>query len=200
MNTVCSFPTIDDIDAPEPDRHYLVMKMLPNVIALTLTLTMLACSDGRADSSRTSNSMAAQSAAPKPSVRLDGRVTDAAHILSTDFRAKLSAKLERFENKTHHQLVVVTVSSLGGRDVANYTRDLSNAWGVGRKGYNDGIVLLVAPNERKARIAVGYGLETVLTEPVCRQIIDATMLPRFRHGDFTAGIEGGSDALMARLI
>jgi uncharacterized protein len=96
-------------------------------------------------------------------------------------------------------MVVVTVPTLGGRDVADYTRDLSNNWGIGRKGYNDGVVLLVAPVEHKVRIAVGYGLERKLTHDVCQGIIEQTMLPRFREGDVPGGIEAGTDALIAHL-
>ena len=96
-------------------------------------------------------------------------------------------------------MVIVTVSTLGGRDVADFTRDLANSWGIGRKGHNDGVVLLVAPNERKVRIAVGYGLEKALPNALCQKIIDEQMLPRFREGDLPAGIEAGSRALIARL-
>ena len=91
-------------------------------------------------------------------VPLAGRVTDTAHILSPQEQATLSGRLAKLEQKTQHQLVVVTVPSLDGRDVANYTRDLANSWGIGRKGYDDGVFLLVAPKERKVQIAVGYGL------------------------------------------
>lgn len=187
------------IDVLKPDPHHQNMKRFPNTFALAATLTMLACASGQADSSQVSKTAAELSVSSKPEVVFDGRVTDAAHLLSLDTRARLSAKLERFENVTQHQMVVVTVKSLGGRDVADFTKDLANAWGIGRKGYNDGVVFLVAPNERKVRIAVGYGLEGVLTKPICQQIIDTAILPAFRGGDFSGGIEGGTDALIARL-
>ena len=143
--------------------------------------------------------MIEQSIDSKPASALERRVTDAAHLLSSEARTKLSAKLARLEGLTHRQVVVVTVSSLGGRDIADFTKDLSKAWGIGRKGYNDGIVLLVAPHERKVRIAIGYGLEGVLTKSICGQSIETAILPKFRAGDFSGGIEGGSDALIARL-
>ena len=85
------------------------------------------------------------------------------------------------------------------RDIANFTRDLANSWGIGRKGYNDGVVLLVAPNEHAVRIAVGYGLERQLTDPVCEQIIKQAMLPHFRRRDLSGGIQAGTDRLIARL-
>lgn len=132
-------------------------------------------------------------------VPLAGRVTDAAHILSPHEQVILSDRLEKLEQKTQHQLVVVTVPSLGGRDVADYTRDLANSWGIGRKGYNDGVVLLVAPTEHKVRIAVGYGLEKRLSDATCQQIIDQEVLPLFRKGDLPGGIEAGTNALIASL-
>jgi uncharacterized protein len=92
--------------------------------------------------------------------------------------------LEQFEHRTKHQLVVVTVTSLRGRDVADFTRELANSWGIGRKCYDDGIVLLVAPHERKVRIAVGYGLEKALPNEVAQRIIDQRILPQFRRGEY----------------
>jgi uncharacterized protein len=108
-------------------------------------------------------------------------------------------KLEQLERKTQHQVIVVTAPTLAKRDVADFTRDLANSWGIGRKGYNDGVVLLVAPNERKVRIAVGYGPEASLTNPVCNKIIVEKILPHFRQGDLSGGIEAGTDALIAEL-
>lgn len=96
-------------------------------------------------------------------------------------------------------MVVVTAPTTGGRDIADFARDLGNSWGIGRKGYNDGVMILVAPNERKVRIAVGYGLEKRLTDRLCKQIIEQEMLPHLREGDFAGGIGAGTDALIAQL-
>jgi uncharacterized protein len=134
-----------------------------------------------------------------PAIPLSGRVTDAAGTLGPAQEAALSAKLEGLERLTKRQMVIVTVPSLGGQDIAAYTRNLANSWGIGRKGYNDGVVLLVAPNEQRVRIAVGLGLEEVLTHEVCQGIIDNSMLPRFRAGDLIGGIEAGTDALIVHL-
>lgn len=119
---------------------------------------------------------------------LAGRVTDAAHILTADQVKSLDHYLTGFEARSRHQMMVVTVSSLEGRDIADYTRDLANGWGIGRKGHDDGILVLVAPNERKARIAVGYGLEKILTDRYCQHVIDTMMLPRFRAGRYYDGL------------
>ena len=144
---------------------------------------------GPADAARSLTSVAA--------VRLAGRVTDQANVLSAEQRLRLSRELEQFERATKHQMVVVTVRSLRGRNVSDFARDLSNSWGIGRKCYNDGITLLVAPNERKVRIAVGYGLEKTLTHDLSQRIINQEIVPAFRRGDLPGGIEAGTHALIA---
>lgn len=121
-------------------------------------------------------------------IALTGRVVDAAHILDARQIESLTQYLANFEARSRHQMVVVTVPTLGGRDVADYTRDLANRWGIGRKGVNDGIVVLVAPNDRRMRIAVGYGLEKILTHDYCQHVIDTMMAPRFREGHFYDGL------------
>ena len=162
-----------------------------------LLVLAMACSNGQASGSQSSREVAASARAP--SVTLGGRVTDAALILTPAQEARLSAKLEQLERTTNRQMVVATVPTLRGEDVATFTRDLANNWGIGRKGYNDGVVLLVAPNERKARIAVGKGLEKTLPDALCQQIMDEQIIPRFREGDLAGGIEAGVNSLVARL-
>jgi len=138
-------------------------------------------------------------AAARPSVALTGWVTDAAHVLDARETARLTARLQRFERETGHQLVVVTVPSLGGQDVKQYTTRLANAWGIGRAKQKDGIVILVAPNERQARIAVGYGLERQLPDAACKQIMEVEMIERFRKGDLGGGVDGGVAAIIRHL-
>ena len=175
------------------------MRRLLKAVTFALALFAVACSNGQSSSLSKDRGPAANSGAAIPAVALTGRVTDAANILTRNQQAALSDKLERLEQRTKHQMVVVTVPTLHGRDVADFTKDLANAWGIGRKGHNDGVVLLVAPNEHKVRIAVGYGLEGLLTHDVCQQIIDRTIVPHFRQGDLGGGIQAGTDALIAKL-
>jgi len=137
--------------------------------------------------------------AAAPSIALTGRVTDAADIIDPALEARLTARLEALEQRAGHQFVVVTASSLNGRGISSFTRELANDWGIGRAKINDGVVLLIAPNERKVRIAVGDGLAKALTNAACQQIIDRDMIPRFKVGDLPGGIEAGADALIARL-
>ncbi len=145
------------------------------------------------------NAVARHRAAARPSIALAGRVTDAAHLLEVPEKASLDARLVAFEQATGHQLVVVTTPTLKGQDIAVFTRQLANAWGIGRAKYNDGIVVLVAPNERKVRIAVGRGLERRLTNAKAFRIIGAEMLPRFTNGDLPGGIEAGVSAIIREL-
>ena len=90
----------------------------------------------------------------------------------------------------------MTLRSLQGYDIADYGYRLGRHWGIGQKGTNNGAILLVAPNERKVRIEVGYGLEGTLTDAISRLIIENAILPRFRTGDFSGGIERGVDDLV----
>ena len=121
-------------------------------------------------------------AAPKFPV-LTGRVVDDANILSSDTKADLTQKLAALESKTSRQLVVVTIASLGGYEISDYGYQLGRAWGIGQKTLNNGILLIVAPNEHRTRIEVGYGLEPIVTDALSSVIIQTQMLPKFRQAD-----------------
>jgi uncharacterized protein len=130
---------------------------------------------------------------------LTGRVTDAANILPADAEARLTQKLEALETQTQRQFVVATIPDLEGYEIADYGYRLGRAWGIGDKQRNDGALLIVAPNERKLRIEVGYGLEGVLTDGLSSLIINQQIVPRFKAGDMAGGIEAGADAVIAQL-
>lgn len=164
-----------------------------------LMILAAACSGEQIAGQMDPNQSEQSSALVNAAIPLGGRVTDAANILSSEQEAVLTDRLALLEKSTKHQVVVVTANSLGGRDVADFTRDLANAWGIGRKDHDDGVVILVAPNERKVRIAVGHGLERTLPDPLCKAIIEQNMLPRFRDGNFYGGIEAGIGALIEGL-
>jgi uncharacterized protein len=131
--------------------------------------------------------------------KLAGRVTDAAGVLPQDTATALDARLKALEDSTGTQLVVATVASLDGYEIEDYGVGLARAWGIGQKGTNNGAVLLVAPNERKVRIEVGYGLEGVLTDAMSSQIIRRAIIPQFKAGDMPGGITAGADALIQLL-
>ena len=135
-------------------------------------------------------SVTAPAAAARDRVALGGRVTDAAHVLTAQEIEALTHHLADFEAQTRHQMVIVTVPSLEGKDVASYARALGNRWGIGRKGYNDGIVVLLAPKEREVRIAVGYGLEKTLPNDYLARVIKL-MTPCFVDRHFYDGLMAG---------
>lgn len=130
---------------------------------------------------------------------LTGRVVDQAHILSDATAAELTTKLQALEDKTGHQMVVVTLNSLQGYEIEDYGYQLGRAWQIGQKGKDDGVLLIVAPNERKVRVEVGYGLEGVLTDALSNIILQREVLPKFKTGDMEAGIVAGTDALITQL-
>jgi uncharacterized protein len=127
---------------------------------------------------------------------LTGRIVDQAGILDAAAQARIETKLKDLESKTTTQIVVVTLKSLQGYDIADYGYQLGRKWGIGQKGQNNGALLIVAPADRRVRIEVGYGLEGMLTDAVSRLIIDNAILPRFRTGDFAGGIERGVDDIV----
>jgi len=131
-----------------------------------------------------------------------GLVTDAANVLPADRKAALQAKLEALQQQTGHQLVVATLPDLGGRDLADYAYRLGRAWGVGLKDANNGILLLVAPNEpagqRGPRIEVGPGLQPIVTDALSSVIIRTRMMPLIRT-DLPGALDAGVDALAEQL-
>jgi uncharacterized protein len=128
-----------------------------------------------------------------------GLVTDAANILPADQKAALEVKLQALQQRTGHQLVVATIPDLQGYDIADYGYRLGRTWGVGLKGADNGAILIVAPNEHKVRIEVGYGLEPVLTDALSSVIIQQRIVPAFKAGDIPGGINAGADALIQQL-
>ncbi len=130
---------------------------------------------------------------------LTGRVVDNANILSAETKSDLDGKLAALEAKTSRQLVVVTLPSLQGYDISDYGYQLGRSWGIGQAKLNNGVLLIIAPTEHKARIEVGYGLEPILTDALSSLILQNTVLPKFRSGDFNGGVNAGVDALIQQL-
>jgi len=112
---------------------------------------------------------------------------------------RLTPLLQRLEQKSRHQFVIVTVTSLKGETIETFGVRLGRTWAIGRKNIDDGVLLIVAPNEHKVRIEVGYGLEKMLSDPECARIIANKIVPRFQAGDMAGGIEQGAQAIVANL-
>ena len=135
--------------------------------------------------------------------KLTGRVVDEANLLDPQQEVALSAKLEGLEARTKRQLVVTTLASLEGYEISDYGYRLGRAWAIGQDGKGEtekdnGAILIVAPNERKMRIEVGYGLEPVLTDGLSSTIIRNDITPRFKEGDFAGGINAGVDRIVTQ--
>jgi uncharacterized protein len=130
---------------------------------------------------------------------LSGRVVDDAGILDAATIQNLTGMLEKHEQATGEQVVVVTLKSLGGYPIEDFGYQLGRYWGIGQKGKNTGAMLIVVPSERKVRIEVGYGLEGKLTDAISRSIIESDILPNFRRGDFNAGVLAGTESLLSVL-
>jgi uncharacterized protein len=122
---------------------------------------------------------------------LTGRIVDEANLLSAEDRRALTQELEALEQKSTDQLVVYTTRSLQGYEIEDFGYRLGRAWGIGQQGKDNGVLLIVAPNERKVRIEVGRRLEPQLTDLMSKLIIENAILPAFRRGDFAGGIKAG---------
>ncbi|HKN87573.1 MAG TPA: TPM domain-containing protein [Nitrospiraceae bacterium] len=141
---------------------------------------------------------------PSPVLALDvppltGRVVDLANLLPTDVAASLSAELAEHERKTGNQIAVLTLPSLEGESLEEFSHRVATTWKLGRKGNDNGVLLLVVPGERRIRIEVGYGLEGTLTDAKSSQIIRREIVPHFKSGDFASGISAGVEAIMATI-
>lgn len=143
--------------------------------------------------------LAAAPAAAQSFPPLSGRVVDQANIIPDDREAAMTQQLEQLQRATSRQLVVVTVSSLEGFMIEDYGYRLGREWGIGQTEANNGVLLIVAPNERRVRIEVGYGLEGILTDALSSRIINEQIVPRFRENDYPGGIEVGTAALVSQL-
>lgn len=130
---------------------------------------------------------------------LSGRIVDQANIIPVETRVALEPKLAELETKSGIQLVVATVNSLDGDEIEPYANQLFRTWKLGEKTKNNGVLLLVAPNERRVRIEVGYGLEGTLTDALSKVIITNAVTPRFKAGDFGGGISRGVDDIITVL-
>jgi uncharacterized protein len=151
-----------------------------------------------------SMALVASSAAPEPPAfpffsEEGGRVRDMADMLSPETEALLTTKLDQAERRYGPQMAVVTVKSLEGYPIEDFSLEYSRAWKLGDSERNDGLQLLVAPNERKVRIEVGTGIEAAFSDLYCQEVLDKAILPRFREGDMEGGIIAGTEELIERM-
>lgn len=128
---------------------------------------------------------------------LKAHVNDYAHILSPAAVQKIEAELTAFESSDSTQIVVLTIPSLEGENLEEYSIKVADAWKIGQKGKDNGAILLISKGDRKIRIEVGRGLEGTLTDLLSGRIIRNEMAPRFKQGDFDGGVEAGVSAIIS---
>lgn len=176
-------------------------------LALAAFALLCACQQAQPDHEAAIQS-AANAIAPGPPAAaapalpaLTGRVVDNANLLTPAQEADLTTELAALERRTSDQLVIVTTPSLNGQAIEAFGTALGNRWGIGQTGRDNGVLLIVAPAERKVRIEVGYGLEAILTNTRAHDIIERDMLPAFRRdNDFSRGIAAGTHRIAALLV
>lgn len=127
---------------------------------------------------------------------LTGRITDNAQLLSPAVHQSLTASLKVHEDRTGNQIAVLTVPTINGESIEEYAVDVFDAWKLGQKGRDNGILIIVVPDDRRMRIEVGYGLETILTDGMAGEIIQMAMTPKFKNRDYDGGIADGTMAVI----
>jgi uncharacterized protein len=165
--------------------------MRPLFLSLTLILVLSGCTTHAPHEAITAPSPAA--AVPNQS----GWVTDIAGVLTQAQREQLSTLLSDYYRETHHQMELLTVTSLGGEPLETYSLRVANAWGLGCRGVDDGVLVTLAMQERKVRIELGKGMKRFISDAQAKSIIDGTMTAAFAKGDFSAGLESGFKLLMS---
>ena len=141
--------------------------------------------------------MGLQAATAAPAVpALQARVNDRASVLSVAEQERIEQKLADFEVQTSHQIAVLTIVSLGGEDISDYSLRVAKAWALGRRGYDNGILITVVTGDRQIRIELGRGMEAYISNELTKSIIDLKISPAFRQGRYAKGLEEGLGLLM----
>ncbi len=128
--------------------------------------------------------------------RLRGHVNDYSGLMAPERARAMEERLARFEQETGNQVAVLTIPGLEGEDLEGFSIKVADTWKIGKKGFDNGVILLIVKNDRKLRIEVGYGLEGVLPDAIASRIIREVIVPHFRANDFAGGIEAGVEAIL----
>jgi len=123
-------------------------------------------------------------------------VSDYINLLNADQQALLEAKILAFNDTSSTQIAVVIIATTDGNDIAQYSTELYNNWGIGQKGKDNGALFLIAKDDHKTFIATGYGVEDVLPDAICKRIIERDVLPAFKQGNYYVGINAGVDKII----
>ena len=125
-----------------------------------------------------------------------GHVTDVANVLSATDRDRLASMLGRYERETTHQIVVLLVPTLSGESIDSFSLRVANSWRLGQKGIDNGVLVTLAMKEKGIRIELGRAIEKVISNAAAQSIIQESMVPAFRKGDYAGGLQAGLDRLM----
>lgn len=128
---------------------------------------------------------------------LRGRVNDYAGLLKAEQVRRLESQLAQFETETGHQVVVLTLPTLDGEDIEGFSIRVAEKWQIGKAGFDNGVILVVASGDRRLRLEVGYGLEGVLPDAIAKRILSEYIVPRFRVQDYPGGISAGIEAVLS---
>jgi uncharacterized protein len=182
--------------------HGLVMRLTGGTARWTALLLLILPVTASAELNDPTEPPSAPTVARKlpPLLELTGRVVDEADLISPEMESRLTRQQEKLEDDVGPQFVIVTVNSLQGQSVEEYTLRLGNCWGIGSAEHSDGLILLVAPNEGKARIEVGLGLEDILTDAYAAKVMSKDIVPYLAKGEMEKGISRGAETLMDKLI
>jgi uncharacterized protein len=126
----------------------------------------------------------------------EGHISDSAKVLLPADRVRLTNMLIRYEHETTHQIAVLIVPTLSGESIDAFSLRVANAWELGQKGLNNGILVALAIEEREVRIEVGLGMQRYITDSIAESIISSVMVPAFREGDYAGGLQSGLERLM----
>ena len=129
----------------------------------------------------------------------DGRVRDLAGLLTDAEEARLTERLDEAERLYGPQMGIVTVESLDGKTIEDASLEYARAWGLGDSARDDGLMIMIAPNEREVRIEVGYGLEGSFDDVFCKRVIEVAMLEHFRQGHFNRGLAAALDMMIGKM-
>jgi uncharacterized protein len=155
--------------------------ILLSIVSLFIIFFIIGCTDA--------------SVIPEPK----GYINDFAGMISKESTKSLEDQLSEYEKQTTNEIAVVTVKTIGGKTIEDYSIALAEKWKVGKENKDNGVILLIAKEEKKIRIEVGYGLEATLTDGEAKQIIDQEISPRFKSDDFAGGIQAGVNSIIAAI-
>ncbi len=130
---------------------------------------------------------------------LTGRVVDLAQLLSPEASNDLNQKLQALEKEKGSQFVILTLLTTKPEEIEQFGIRLAESWKIGRAKVDDGVILIVAKDDKRVRIEVGYGLEGVLTDVYTKRIIEGFIVPEFKNGNFSKGIVDGSNAIISAI-